>query len=381
MRATRAIVDLDAIAANTAVLRGLLADSCALLAVVKADAYGHGAPAVAAVALQSGASLLGVATVSEGQRLRAAGILAPILLLSSIDASEVAEAVQANLEITVAEEDLLRAVQDAAHKQVNPSPVSVHLKIDTGLRRYGAAPELALSLAQRIASDPALRFAGISTHFASSDEPDEPFTDEQARRFGQAVAAMGDLGVPLPPCHVANSAAMLRGIGTSTGIARAGIALYGVPPADEVSLASGMRPAMRLESRVARVFAIAPGDTVGYNRTFRACQAQSGALVPIGYADGYRRSLAGRAWAQIGDHRAGLLGRVSMDQVVFGLPADAEVRVGDRVQLMGDGGEGLAPTVRDLAEMMGTNTYEVLVGIRERVPRLYVRHGELFKPE
>lgn len=325
--------------------------------------------------------MLGVATVGEGQRLRAADLSAPILLLGAIDVSEVGAAIQADLDITVAEEELLHAVQAVAHAGPRLAPVRVHLKIDTGLRRYGAAPGLAVALADRVANDSELRLAGISTHFASSDEPDEPFTAEQLRQFASEVDAIAALGVSLPPCHVANSAAILRQIGTTAGIARAGIALYGVPPADEVALAPGMRPAMRLESRVARVIDIAAGDSVGYNRTYRASETHRGALVPIGYADGYRRALAGQSWAEIGSGRAELLGRVSMDQVVFRVPNGVDVRVGDRVTLMGDCPNGLAPTVQDMANMMGTNTYEVLVGIRARVPRVYVRHGETITVE
>ncbi len=179
IRATRATVDLDAIEGNVRMLRAALPEATQLMAVVKADGYGHGATWVARAALRAGAALLGVATVGEGQVLRANGIEAPIVLLGSIDAAEVPTACEAGLEITIAGEWLLDSVQRAARARFAASPIAVHLKLDTGLRRYGATASEAVALATRIANDPNLRFASIFTHFASADEPDEPFTGEQ----------------------------------------------------------------------------------------------------------------------------------------------------------------------------------------------------------
>lgn len=377
VRATRAYVDLDAIATNVRALRGALPESTRLMAVVKADAYGHGAPWVANAALQAGAALLGVATVGEGELLRAHGIEVPIVLLGSIDAGEALAACRAGLEITVAEDRLLDALQETALAASLPTPVSVHLKVDTGLRRYGALPELAVTLAQRISSDPRLRFTGLCTHFASADEPGETFTDEQSEVFARVVAELSGAGIPIPARHVANSAAVLTGKSGDCEIARPGIALYGVPPSNDVRLLPGMLPAMRIESRISRLIPISPGDTVGYNRTFRAAQSTTGALIPIGYADGYRRSLAGKAWVGIAGQRAPLLGRVSMDQIVVAFPPRCAAQVGDSVHVMGGVPEFCAPSIADMAEMMETNTYEVLVGIRQRIPRLYVQNGNV----
>ena len=376
IRATRANVDLDAIEGNVRVLRAALPETTQLMAVVKADGYGHGAPWVARAALNAGAALLGVATVGEGQILRAHDIKAPIVLLGSIDATEVPAACAAGLEVTVANEWLLDSVQRAARVVGGASPVSVHLKVDTGLRRYGAAAAEAVALAVRIASDPCLRFASIFTHFASADEPDEPFTSTQLQEFERVVDAVRDANVRLPPLHAANSAGVLTGRGTDYAIARAGIALYGVPPSAEVSLLPGMRPGISIESRIARLIALAPGDTVGYNRTYRANSPTRGALVPIGYADGYRRSLSGRAWVGIDGRRAPVLGRVSMDQIVVEVSDGAEADVGDVVSVLGGNPESAAPSVAEMADLMGTNLYEVVVGIRERVPRVFYLGGE-----
>ena len=377
IRATRAIIDLDAIEGNVRALRAVLPDASKLMAVVKADGYGHGAPWVASTALISGASLLGVATVSEGKALRAHGISAPIVLLGSIGVAEAAAASQAALEITVADDNLLIGVQQAARSEALKEPISVHLKIDTGLRRYGATIESAVALATTISADPLLRLASVFTHFASADEPSDPFTREQLREFQQAVAAIRAVGVRLPPLHAANSAGILTGMGTHYDIARLGIALYGVPPSADVALKPGMRPAMSVESRITRIIRLAPGDTVGYNRTFRAAAPMIGALVPIGYADGYRRALSGRAWVGIHGRRAHVLGRVSMDQIVVEVPGDVEARVGDVVQILG-GKEALgAPSIVEMAELVGSNAYEVVVGLRARVPRVFIQNGEV----
>ena len=377
IRATRASVDLDAIESNVRMLRAALPAHTRLMAVVKADGYGHGAPWIARAALNAGAALLGVATVGEGQILRVHGLDAPIVLLGSIDADEVPAACSAGLEITVAGERLLESVQRAARAVPASVPVSVHLKVDTGLRRYGATAAEAVALAARIANDPCLRFASIFTHFASADEPDEPFTTIQLEEFECVIAAVSRAGVPLPPLHAANSAGVLTGRGTHYNIARPGIALYGVPPSPEVPLLAGMGAGLKIESRIARLIALAPGDTIGYNRTFRASAPMRAALVPIGYADGYRRTLSGRAWVGIDGQRAPVLGRVSMDQIVVGMPNGVRADVGDIVGIMGGDPVSAAPSIAEMAELMGTNAYEVIVGIRERVPRVFIRGGEV----
>jgi alanine racemase len=378
LRATRAIIDLDAIAGNVRALRRHLPPTTRLMAVVKADAYGHGAPWVSRTALEAGASLLGVATVGEGLALRAEGLTAPIVLLGSIDAGEAEAAVRGGLEITVASVELLEAVQAAVRRRSAHAPAGIHLKVDTGLRRYGAAPELVARLARRVVDDPMLKLGGLCTHFASSDEPaEDAFTDAQLIAFHEVLASLVQAGIPLPPRHVANSAAVLRQVGTECEIARPGIALYGLPPSNEVSLLPGMRPAMRIESRITRIIPISAGDTVGYNRTFRASDSMLGALVPIGYADGYRRALAGKSWIGIVGQQAAVIGRISMDQIVARVPTGVAPAIGDRVLVLGGDPEEAAPSIAEMAEMLDTNTYEVVVGVRKRVPRVYTRNGEV----
>jgi alanine racemase len=197
------------------------------------------------------------------------------------------------------------------------------------------------------------------------------------REFERVVDSLRVAGVRVPALHAANSAGILTGRGTGYGIARAGIALYGIPPSSEVPLLSGMRPAMSIESRITRLIALAPGDTVGYNRTFRATAPMRAALLPIGYADGYRRALSGQAWVGIDGQRASVIGRVSMDQIVVEIPRGVRPDVGTAVFVLGGDPALGAPSIGEMADLMATNSYEVIVGIRERIPRLYFRDGEL----
>ena len=376
-RATRAVIDLDALVGNVRCIRQSLSPGTGLMAVVKANGYGHGATMVARTALEAGAAALAVATVGEAARLRREGIGAPLLILGPIDPAEAAAALRLDLELTVATDVLLDAVAEAARALLLPRPAAVHVKADTGMRRYGALPEAAVALARRVAADPALELAGFSTHFAAADEADETFTREQAARFDRCLADLAAVGIRPARVHAANSGATLRSRRYDYDLVRVGIALYGLPPSAEIGLPTGMRPVMTVRSRIARIVELAPGDTVGYGRTYRAAGIERAALIPIGYADGYRRALSGRAWVGIGGRPAPVLGRVSMDQTVVGIPTGVEARVGDEVTVAGGRPDEGAPSVAELAEALGTITYEVVTGVADRVPRHYVRGGEL----
>ncbi|MDP9364947.1 MAG: alanine racemase, partial [Chloroflexota bacterium] len=339
-----------------------------------ANAYGHGATPIAAAALAAGASRLGVATVGEGARLRHDGIVAPILILGPIDRDEAAAALRLRLDVTVATEGLLDAVAAAARNPILGEPGGVHVKVDTGMRRYGAEPALAVALARQAATDPALRLVGVSTHFAAADEADDGFTREQAACFDRCLAELAEGGVRPDVAHAANSAAALRSTRYHYDLVRAGIALYGLPPSDDVALAPGMRPVLSLRSRVVRVTDLAPGDTVGYGRTYRAAGGERAALVPIGYGDGYPRSLSGRGRMGIEGRAAPVIGRVSMDQTVLAVPDGIGAEVGTEVVVLGDPGEG-APSAVDLARLLGTIPYEVMTGLAPRIERRYLRSG------
>ena len=374
-RATRAVIDLDAFEGNIRTLRTYIGPAVELTAVVKANAYGHGAPMMAAAAVAAGADRLAVATVAEGAQLRSAGVTAPVIVLGAVGLGEAEAAIEADLEVTIGTTELLDAIAAAAAREQRQ--VRVHVKVDTGLRRYGAYPELAAALARRVAANPSLALEGLFTHFATSEDDGDPFAAEQFEALRAVVEGLAAEGIAARRVHAANSGGMLGGSAFHAGAVRPGIAIYGIAPSADRPLLPGMRPVLTLRSRLVRVFALSPGDTVGYGRTFRAGRPMLAGLVPIGYADGYRRQLSGRSWMAVRGARAPVLGRVSMDQTVVELPVGPEHRLGEEVVVAGADPDGVAPTMDLLGEIVGTNSYEMLVGIAARVPRHYVRGGEL----
>ena len=374
-RATRAEIDLGAFAGNVSVIRKELPAGTGLMAVVKANAYGHGAVEIARTAVESGAVGLGVATVGEGQALRLAGISAPILILGAVDPGEVMAALGHELALTIGTEELLEAVQSAVRTVVPVAPVPVHIKVDTGLRRYGALPDLACVLARRVDADPLLELDGLSTHFAVADTDDDEhgFTSQQRTALAQCLARLAEEGIRPRSWHQANSAAALRHLAEGSSFARVGLALYGASPSPKLPLPGGVRPVMTLRSRIARVFDLTPGDSVGYGRGYRCVAPERAALVPLGYADGYRRGLSDRGWMGIAGRKAPVIGRISMDQTVVRLPDGVTTTVGDEVVVMGGILGEAAPTVDEVAELCGTISYEIFTGIAARVPRHVLR--------
>ncbi len=376
-RATRAEIDLDALAGNVRVLRSLLPFGASLMAVVKANAYGHGAPVIAREALAAGAERLAVATVGEAAALRRAGIEAPVLILGAIDPVEARAALRNRLELTVTTEEILDALVEASSELTLPEAARLHVKVDTGLHRYGAEPDLALALARRITADSRFELVGVYTHFACADEADDAFTREQDAAFARWLDRMREHGIEPNLRHRTNSAGTLGGWTGEAGIARCGVSIYGIAPSPDAPLPAGMRPVMTLRSRIARVFDLHPGDTVGYNRTYRSEADERAALVPVGYGDGYPRALSGIGSVSLGGQSAPVLGRVSMDQCVVRVPAGHAANTGDDVIAFGFDPSGVAPRAEDVAALSGTIAYEVVCGIAPRVPRVYVRSGEI----
>lgn len=379
-RATRAVVDLDAYAGNVRAILASLTPGTRLMAAVKANGYGHGAAMIARTAVGAGASQLAVATVEEGVQLRAAGLVQPILVLGPIDPTEVAHAVRHDLSLTVADRVTLDLIADAANDLSPVGSAAVHVKVDTGMRRYGARSDLAVTLAELVDASPLLRLEGLSTHFAASDDPDESFTAEQAARFDRCVAEVRARGIGVPLLHAANSAAALRWRRYDYDMVRIGIASYGLAPSADVRLLPTMRPAMTLRSRVARVMELAPGDTVSYGRTYQAARPERVAVVPIGYADGYPRALSGLGRMSVRGRAAEIRGRICMDQTVVAVGDNDDVAIGDEVVVVGDGSDA-APTLTELADLTGTLNYELASRVAVRVPRMYVRDGRVVAVE
>ncbi|HUO49889.1 MAG TPA: alanine racemase [Acidimicrobiales bacterium] len=375
-------VDLGAVRHNAALLRDLAAPA-GLCAVVKADGYGHGAPAVARAALEGGATWLAVAVVDEGVCLRAAGIDAPVLVLAEPPTDAMAEALAGGLTPTLYSLEGVAAADAAARSAGRVA--DVHLKVDTGMHRVGASPEHVVEVAVAVERAPGLRLAALWSHLsvADSDDPaDRGFTDEQMGRFADAAAALEAAGVAVPMSHLANSAGAIAHPAARLDLVRCGIALYGEPPsawAAEV-LAAGagagaLRPALTWRAKVSFVRRLPAGARPSYGRRRALPAAATVATVPVGYADGVpRRYFEEGGTVLVGGRPCPLAGAVTMDQIVVDCGPEAEVSVGDEVVLIGHQGEA-ARSATDWAQTLGTISYEVLCGIGARVPRVVVDAG------
>ncbi|HEY6319457.1 MAG TPA: alanine racemase [Acidimicrobiia bacterium] len=368
VRPTWGEVDLGAVRANTRRLASL-ADPAALLAVVKADGYGHGAVPVARAALEAGASWLGVALVEEGTALRAAGIEAPVLVLSEPPAGAAPVVVDAGLTPVVYTEPGIEALAKAvADRTADPLPV--HLKVDTGMHRVGCAPDEAADLVAAVTARPELRLEGICTHFAVADEPDRPETRAQLDEFCRLVADLERAGTRPPLVHAANSAGLLQFPDARFDLVRVGIALYGVAPGPTPS-AVPLDPALSLRARVTYVKSLPAGARVSYGLRYALERPGTVATVPVGYADGVPRNL-GLLGGEVLLHgrRYPIAGAVTMDQLMVDVGED-DVEAGDEVVLLGTQ-DGEAITAEEWADRLGIIAYEVVTGIGPRVPRRYV---------
>ena len=360
-----AVVDLDAIEHNVRVLRATVAPS-ELWAVVKADGYGHGAVPVARAALAAGAAGLCVALVQEGVELRQAGIDARILVLSEQPAAVLAQVVAHGLELAVYSD-----VQVAQLGAVGASCHPVHLKVDTGMRRVGAAPVDAVSLAQLIDASPYVERVGLMTHLAVADDPDDPYTSDQLARFDAVLAELDAVGSARTPVHVANSAGALAHVAARRSYVRAGIAIYGLSPGPGVDhLADALRPSLSLHARVSYVKRLAAGDRLSYGLRHRFTADANVATLPLGYADGVPRRLhVVGGEVLIGGRRRPIVGAITMDQLMVDC-GDDPVRIGDEAVLIGEqGGERILAA--EWATRLDTIGYEIVCGISARVARRY----------
>ncbi|MEV0356772.1 alanine racemase [Nocardia sp. NPDC050697] len=365
------VVDLGAIAHNVRILREY-AGTAALMVVVKADGYNHGAVEVGRAALAAGAHELGVTTVAEAVALRAAGITAPVLCwLNGADA-DFAAAVRADVEIGISALAQLEAVAAAARATGRTAELS--LKVDTGLNRNGiAAAEYpgVLTALRALVDEGAVRLRAIFSHLAHADEPGHPFLDVQRDRFVAAVALAKEHGLQPDVLHLANSAAALTRPDLAFDLVRPGIAVYGLNPVPQAG-DFGLRPAMTFRARVALVKEVAAGEGVSYGHEWVAPRDTTVALIPAGYADGVFRTLGGRFDVFVGGARHPNVGRVCMDQLVVDLGANAAgVRPGDAAVLFG-AGPGV-PGAQEWAELLGTIHYEVVCSPRGRVRRTFTQ--------
>jgi alanine racemase len=368
--AAEAVVDLDAIAHNVRLLREH-AGSARVMAVVKADGYGHGATAVGRAALAAGAAELGVATVDEALALRRDGISAPVLAWLHPPGTDFAAALEADVQVAVSSVRQLGELLDAVERTGRPATATV--KVDTGLNRNGAGaaeyPEV-LTVLRRAQADGSLRLRGIMSHLVHGDDPDNPFNDLQAQRLTEMAAHARDQGVHYEIVHLSNSPAAMTRPDLAFDMVRPGIAVYGQTPIPERG-DMGLRPAMTLKCPVALVRSVSAGDGVSYGHTWIADRDTMLALLPIGYADGVFRALSGRIDVLIKGRLRRSVGRICMDQFVVDLgPGEIDVAEGDDAILFGPGTQG-EHTAQDWADLLGTINYEVVTSPRGRVTRTY----------
>jgi len=367
-RWVEARVDLSAIRHNVGVMRSISAPA-AVWAVVKADGYGHGAVPSARAAVAGGAEGLCVALAQEGVELRDAGIDAPILLLSEQPTSQLDAVVANRLIPTVYSIGAVRAVADAV-RRAGRSGYPVQVKVDTGMNRVGVTPQGAPALVAAVeASAPALRLAGIFTHLAVSDEPDNPFTAQQIERFD---AVLGSIPHRPPVVHAANSGGALAHPATRYDLVRPGITIYGIEPGQTLrEHCVDLRPAMSLVSRVSFVKRVRAGERISYGLKHTFERDTTVATVPIGYADGVPRRLGNaKGLVLLDGRRRDIAGMVTMDQLMLDCGDDA-VQVGDEVVLVGEQG-GDRVRAEEWAEQLGTIGYEIVCGISKRVRRVYL---------
>ena len=360
-------LDLDALAGNLDALRAAIG-AAEIFAVVKANAYGHGAALIAPALELAGVERFAVVSVREAIALRAAGITRPILVLGHAFPDDAASAVEHDLALTVDSEALAEALASAASERGRTG--RAHVKVDTGLHRFGLAPDEAVALAERIRGLPGVALEGFWTHVANADERDDSFSAEQAAAFETALARVG--AVPLR--HAANTATALRRPELRYDAVRLGLGLYGALP--ENTPGPDLTPALSLIARLARVSEIAAGDGVSYGLTWRAERPSRVALVPVGYADGWRRSLGNRGEVLVGGRRCAIVGRVCMDHIVVDVTEVSGAASGDEAVLIGtQGGETISAD--EVAIAAETISWDVLASLSTRLPRLAHRGGAL----
>ncbi|HET7666984.1 MAG TPA: alanine racemase [Mycobacterium sp.] len=368
--ASEAVVDLDAIAHNVRLLREH-AGSAQVMAVVKADGYGHGAAQVGRAALAAGAAELGVATVDEALALRRDGIESPVLAWLHAPGTDFGPALEADIQLAVSSVRQLGEVLDAAERTGRTATITV--KVDTGLSRNGVSaaeyPDM-LTVLRRAQVDGTIRLRGIMSHLAHGDAPDNPFNDVQAQRLTDMAGSAREQKVHFEIVHLSSSPAAMTRPDLAFDMVRPGIAVYGQTPIPDRG-DMGLRPAMTLKCPVALVRSVHAGDGVSYGHDWIASSDTTLALLPIGYADGVFRTLSGRIDVLINGRLCRSVGRICMDQFVVDLgPGDIDVVEGDDAILFGPGTQG-EPTAQDWAQLLGTINYEVVTSPRGRVTRTY----------
>ncbi len=375
-------IDLAALRRNAAALKALIGPACELLAVVKADGYGHGMVEVARAALAGGAGRLGVTTVEEGVALRAAGLVCPILVMGVMDEAEAPEVVTQRLTPAICRDrqiDALIAAARAVSAMPSRAPVTIHLKVDTGMGRLGLSPEECLPVLERAWAAPELQVEGMMTHFAEADAVGSAHTTEQLRCFRELLDRIAPRWPGRSPliAHAANSAALLTRPESRLQMVRAGLTLYGLLPSASCRGVIELEPVMRWTSRIAHLRRMPAGRSLGYGRTFITARPSLIGLLPVGYAAGYPRLLSNQSLCLHQDGRVPVVGRISMDLTMIDLTAHPSSEIGDEVVLLGRQGNGRV-TAEELAALAQTIPYEIVCSAGSRTPRRYMASSTAF---
>lgn len=371
-RPTWAEISLGAVWHNVREFRRVLPPNIKLMAVVKANAYGHGAVEVSREAMRAGAEWLGVAFMDEALQLRRAGVEAPILVMGYTPPDAVRIARDFNVAIAVYSEEVLEAL--AAAGGDGARPIAVHIKLDTGMGRIGLVGEReAIAFIDRALAIPGVRVEGLFTHYACADETDKSYTYAQHRLFRRIVDHYRSRGVIFDCLHAGNSATGIDMPELTGNMLRLGISMYGFYPSEEVRRTRvQLQPVMSLKTRIVMVKTLPPGSGVSYGAVYRTRGDEVIATIPIGYADGYSRMLSGRAQALVRGVRVPVVGRICMDQCMLDVTGVPGAAVGDEVILFGGNGEP-AISADELARQLGTIHYEITCMVSARVPRVYLR--------
>ncbi|MGI6538687.1 MAG: alanine racemase [Caldicoprobacterales bacterium] len=372
MRATKAIVNLARLKYNIAQLQSLINPKSVMMAVVKANAYGHGALKVAEAAIEAGVSWLGVALPEEGAELRESGITVPILVLGQIDKSQSSLPIQYDLVQTVSSIAVARQLNEES-RRLNKA-VKIHLKLDTGMGRLGFQTiEEVLKASMDLKSMSSIHMEGAFTHFAAADEADHTYTKLQIRKFKNMIHIMQKSGIQLNWIHASNSAGIFNFPEANFSMVRPGISVYGYYPSAYIKSHAKVKllPVLQWKTTIVHIKTMHVGETVSYGRSYVADKTIIVGTLPLGYADGYPRNLSNKASVLVSGKKAPIIGKICMDQMMIDITDIPEASVGSEVVLIGEQG-GKQILADELAELSGTISYEILTSISERVPRLYV---------
>lgn len=343
-----------------------------IMAVVKADGYGHGALQVAQAGILGGAERLAIAIVAEGIELRKAGFTVPIQVLGGTLENQLEQVVDYDLIQTVFDFEIPKALSKIAQKK--GKQVKVHLKVDTGMGRLGVLPEQAAELAAKIITLPHVDLEGVMTHLATADEEDKSYTEVQIKRYRQVLNDLFERGVNIPIKHVANSAAIIDLPDLRFDLVRPGVMAYGLWPSQEVKPDLDLKSVMSWKARIVHLKELPRGSSISYGRTFVTEKRSKIATLPLGYADGYSRSLSNKGQVLIKGQRAKLVGRVCMDQIMIDVSHISDISIGEEVVLLGSQGNERI-SAEEIASWIGTINYEIVCLVNRRVPRYYISNS------